>query len=250
MANASSIDPQADGWSERAASVVGSVRAVDLLDALPWPALLVSTSAGWIVHANEPARRSWHGPIVACTPLRDVGLVADEVLGKRQQSQVLWRTPTGNRALDLRRVPASPDGSMVLLVQSEPAKPEPQDDDRTRHTERLQAIIELGQIVPWNLELDPEDAPWPADPSAAALRDPSYGALLEHIVPEDRGRLHAAFRSAIQGDATAAVECRYLLDDGSTRWLWLAARRYQSSIDGKDYVLGVSRDVTPLKSVP
>jgi PAS domain-containing protein len=222
---------------------------MDLLDALPWPAMLVSTAAGWVVHANDAAKRCWNGPMMACTPLRDLGLVTDEVIGKRPQAQVLWRTPTGVRALDLRRVPASPDGSMILLVQGETKPVEQEDEDLAiRTTERLQAIIELGEIVPWNLELDPQEAAWPADPTMAALRDPSYGALLEHIVPEDRGRLHAAFRSAIQGHASAAVECRYRLDDGSERWLWLAARRYQSSVDGKDYVLGVSRDVTPLKS--
>jgi PAS domain S-box-containing protein len=122
---------------------------------------------------------------------------------------------------------------------------------------RLQIALEAGRLGSWELELD-------TDVSARSLRHdrifgydrapPSWGyaVFIEHVLPEDRARVEAAFREAVESHATWHFECRIRrANDGAIRWIEAYGRPDQDAVDGRrpQRLLGIVADITERKEM-
>ncbi|GGK40884.1 PAS domain S-box protein [Salinarimonas ramus] len=114
---------------------------------------------------------------------------------------------------------------------------------------RLTRAFEAGALGAWELDLT----------TLAAWRSPqhdrifgyedmlpewTYGQFLDHIVPEDRARVDAAFQEAIADLSRWEFECRIRRADGEERWI-AGQGRVDAGPDGTARrIEGMVRDVT------
>jgi len=54
------------------------------------------------------------------------------------------------------------------------------------------------------------------------ILDWTYEMFLEHVMPEDRTRVDALFRTATETQTDWSWECRVRRKDGEVRWIWAA----------------------------
>jgi PAS domain S-box-containing protein len=120
--------------------------------------------------------------------------------------------------------------------------------------ERLKRALEAGELGAWELDLDTLSA-WRSEQHdrifgyETLLPDWTYGAFLDHVVPEDREWVDAKFQAAIAGTGIWDFECRVRRADGEERWIW-AQGRVDSTPAGKaERIKGTVRDVTERRAV-
>ena len=75
----------------------------------------------------------------------------------------------------------------------------------------------------------------------------SYEQFREHIHPEDRAKVDAAFGSTLQGGQDMHVEFRVVWPDGSIRWLLDHGMVMRSETGAPEYLTGAAIDVTDRK---
>ncbi len=122
-----------------------------------------------------------------------------------------------------------------------------------RSEERLRVSLDAGQIGAWDLNLVTGEA-WRSlqhDQTFGyqeLLPDWTYEMFLEHVVPEDRARVDAAFQAALAGVDIWEVECQIRRADGELRWIAPRARVSTRDENGQaTRMLGVVIDITALK---
>ena len=75
----------------------------------------------------------------------------------------------------------------------------------------------------------------------------TYDMFLEHVLPDDRERVDAAFRKATAERSDWSFECRIRRRDGDVRWIW-AAGRHRDFVDGEPRrMAGIVQDITQRK---
>ena len=120
---------------------------------------------------------------------------------------------------------------------------------------RLRLAMEAGSHAFW--ELDPATGTVvraPFHDGIFGYENPlpewSYGAFLEHVLPEDRGLVERAYRAAIKGGAGAAVECRIRrAGDGEGRWIEVHGQVHRDADGQVARLHGVLRDITDRKRI-
>uniref|UniRef100_UPI000E5B8FCD ATP-binding protein n=1 Tax=Caldimonas tepidiphila TaxID=2315841 RepID=UPI000E5B8FCD len=121
---------------------------------------------------------------------------------------------------------------------------------------RLQVALEAGQLGSWELDLD-------ADTSVRSLRHdrifgydhlhPHWGraVFMQHVLPEDRDQVDAAFEQALKDGGTLHFECRIRRhNDGAVRWIEAYGRPDAESRKGSvRRLLGIVSDITERKEL-
>ncbi len=93
-----------------------------------------------------------------------------------------------------------------------------------RSEERLRFSLEAGRIGAWDLDLTINRA-WRSLEHdqifgyETLLPNWTYDMFLEHVLPEERGRVNETFQAALAGSDKWEVECRIQRADGEIRWV-------------------------------
>ena len=128
-------------------------------------------------------------------------------------------------------------------------------DLQTQET-RLQIALEAGRLGNWELELASDHA------TRSRRHDQIFGyeegapvwgfaVFIQHVVPEDRARVEATFRRAIEQRSTWHFECRIKrASDGAVRWIEAHGRPITEPSGRRvGRLLGIVADVTERKEL-
>ena len=90
---------------------------------------------------------------------------------------------------------------------------------------KLRLALDVGRLGDWEMDLATQRAQRSLRHDqifgyGAGLTDWTYQLFLEHVVPEDRERVHESFRRAVAEMDEWDVECRVRRSDGELRWIW------------------------------
>ena len=125
------------------------------------------------------------------------------------------------------------------------------------HEARLQVALEAGRLGSWDLDLR-------TDTSERSLRHDQifgydrpiaqwgYALFMEHVLPEDRDHVKAAFDVAIANGTTCRFECRIRRHgDGAVRWIEAHGRPDPPGSAGArvQRLLGIVADITERKEM-
>lgn len=120
--------------------------------------------------------------------------------------------------------------------------------------ERIRFALETSQIGAWDLDLVHHTAyRSPRHDQifgyAALLPEWTYELFLDHVHPDDRQHVDAAFQEAVATGGNWSFECRIWRRDGQLRWIW-AAGRHAGGEDGAGCrMAGIVQDITERKEV-
>ncbi|QDV25845.1 PAS domain S-box protein [Aureliella helgolandensis] len=78
----------------------------------------------------------------------------------------------------------------------------------------------------------------------ALLPEWTYEMFLEHVVPEDRAAVDAAFQQSVATGAPWAVECRIRRADGAVRHIWKKGLVWQNAEGQVERMLSIVGDIT------
>ncbi len=115
--------------------------------------------------------------------------------------------------------------------------------------ERLRHSLDAGQLGAWDLDLLSGQA-WRSLGHDRVfgydeLRPEwTYTTFLDHVLPEDRPTVDAAFQAALAGQDSWDVECRILRRDGVVRWIAPRGRVTRSGAGAPARMFGTVADVT------
>jgi PAS domain S-box-containing protein len=114
--------------------------------------------------------------------------------------------------------------------------------------ERLRLALEAGEMGTWELDLQTEDSPVrsPQHDRIFGYEEPldDWGLeiFLEHVHPDDRGRVEQRFENAFE-TGTWEFECRIIRADGGRRWIAAQGEFYFD--EGEPVrAVGIVQDVT------
>ncbi len=116
---------------------------------------------------------------------------------------------------------------------------------------RLQLAIDAAQIGPWHWDLVTGEVLW--SPQCLALFGLPADTVMTHerflqaVHPDDRERVQAALREAIENHVEYAIEKRVLETDGSVRWLAARGRCNYDDAGRPLHIVGVTFDITDRK---
>ena len=116
---------------------------------------------------------------------------------------------------------------------------------------RLQLAIDAAQIGPWHWNLVTGEVLW--SPQCLALFGLPAGTVMTHerflqaVHPDDRERVQAALREAIENHLEYVVEKRVLGANGSVRWLAARGRCNYDDAGRPLHIVGVTFDITDRK---
>lgn len=116
--------------------------------------------------------------------------------------------------------------------------------------ERLRLALEAGRLAFWELDLATGKAlraPFHDEifGHGTPLAEWGYGALLRHVLPEDRPEVERAYETAVVGGLGATVECRIRrADDGEVRWIEVHCQPRRGPGGRVVCLHGVLRDIT------
>ena len=117
--------------------------------------------------------------------------------------------------------------------------------------DRIALAAEVAHLGVWELDTTTYDL-WISDNGRelfgfAPDRPISYGAFQDRVHPEDRTRRASAIRRAIEKQGGYELEYRFLLPDGSVRWISGRGHCAGDKDGGLTRLVGVSMDTTDLK---
>lgn len=79
------------------------------------------------------------------------------------------------------------------------------------------------------------------------LDDWNLEMFLKQVIPDDKSTVNTTIQKATAEKKDWNLECRINRTDGLTRWILIAGRHYQDSIDQSGYVSGIIQDITERK---
>ena len=123
----------------------------------------------------------------------------------------------------------------------------------SREEERLRFALDVAGLGQWDLDLESGTA------FRSLLHDEIFGyaellpqwtyeMFLEHVVPEDRASVDAAFREAKEQGTDWDFECQIRRADGAVRWIWARGRIWRDAEGETSRMLGVVSDITERKA--
>ncbi|HWP19646.1 MAG TPA: MEDS domain-containing protein [Burkholderiaceae bacterium] len=122
---------------------------------------------------------------------------------------------------------------------------------------RLQIALEAGRLGSWELDLRTDSAVrsprhdqiFGYEPAASEW---GYERFMQHVLPEDRAHVDAAFRQAVETGTTWHFECRIRRHgDGQIRWIEAHGRPDPEGSRGEriEKLLGIVADITERKEL-
>lgn len=125
-------------------------------------------------------------------------------------------------------------------------------DDSDRMRKRLQLATDITSVGAW--ELEPVSGVVGTDARARELflvvddEPATLEALTSRVYPEDRERVRDGIANMLASGRPYADECRAArADDGSLRWIAIAAEAHQAAYAHGPTVIGIVHDVTEVK---
>jgi signal transduction histidine kinase len=116
-----------------------------------------------------------------------------------------------------------------------------------RAHERFQLAHRIARIYCWELDVASGEVIWSAGgESEREFRKADLKAHFQRIHPEDREKLTAALKNAVDTEGRYEIEYRVLVPDNGIRWMASLGEFYRSSTGGP-CVLGVNVDITARK---
>jgi PAS domain S-box-containing protein len=118
--------------------------------------------------------------------------------------------------------------------------------------ERMRFALERSHIGAWDLDLKSQTTIRTAEHDRifghpVMLPVWTYKMFLEHVIPEDRAHVKAAFQNAVETRGDLELEFRINRADGETRWIWASARHHQDETGKVSRMAGIVRDITGRK---
>ena len=131
--------------------------------------------------------------------------------------------------------------------------PPPSGDSLSPVEERLRFALEVASVGQWDLDVKTGTA------TRSRLHDQIFGydellpewtyeRFLDHVLPEDRESVDAAFRAATRDGTDWDFECRIRRADGAERWIWARGRIWSNAAGETTRMLGVVADITDRKA--
>ena len=183
--------------------------------------------------------------------------ILEEIRRRGSRTPAIFLTGHPNYDVDMEAMKAGADDYLVkgqisagLLERSiRYAVERSQAAEALRESEaRSKLAMEAAQLGAWDLDLTTGKA-WRSPRHDQIFGYDSllpiwtYEAFLEHVIPEDRPKIEAKFREAVQGVRPWAFECRIRRADGTAAWIWVQGHVLFDG--GKPVrVQGLIRDVT------
>ncbi|WP_347360104.1 PAS domain-containing protein [Rhizobium sp. Leaf383] len=120
-----------------------------------------------------------------------------------------------------------------------------------RNETQLRFAMEAGHLGYWTLNLATMDLVASPDCKAnfgvAPDQDFSVDDLLNAVLPEDKARVHDAFRNAVENHEEYDVEHRCVFPDGRLRWVHIRGLVYYEPDGHASQMSGLSMDITDRK---
>ena len=178
----------------------------------------------------------------------------DQVRATRQpiRGEVPFNGTNGRRQYDYIFVPViGPDGEVEAVAGTtrdvtERKETETQLREGQEQLDFALAAADLGQ---WALNLVDHTATRTLRHDQlfgydALLPEWTYEMFLEHVVPDDRNEVDAAFQSSVATGSAWAVECRIRRRDGAVRIIWTKGLVWRDAGGRVDRMLGIIGDIT------
>ncbi len=149
-----------------------------------------------------------------------------------------------------RAIPGSPeDLGSKSDRESEAARPE---DETAQFGIGLSYALEAAHVGVWDLDLVGHTAFRSLEHDRIfgydeLLPEWTYESFISHVVPEDRDRVDAAFRHAIDAHEKWDFECRIRRCDGEIRWIHAAGQHVPDG--GASRMAGIVQDITESKRI-
>jgi len=110
--------------------------------------------------------------------------------------------------------------------------------------ERFELTHEIANIWSWELDLPTGRVIWSSNPKRrSGQHEDSVQAWLEMVHPEDRDRVLAALKRAIETAKPYEIEFRVLMSSGAIRWIASSGEFYKTR-QGVQRMIGVNVDIT------
>ena len=120
-----------------------------------------------------------------------------------------------------------------------------------RSEANLQLALEAGRLGDWNWDMATGEVAWSSRCKALYGLPPetvmTYERFLERVHPEDRERVDAALRQAVEARSDYDVEKRAVWPDGSVHWNATRGRVFCNAAGEPVRVAGVTLDITGRK---
>ena len=118
--------------------------------------------------------------------------------------------------------------------------------------ERLRFALDTCHIGAWDLNLEDRTVYRSEEHSrifgySEMLPQWTLEMFLNHVLPEDRGRVAEIIRQGMTTPRGWSFECRIRRADGPVRWIWVAGRHGLDMVSGVRRVAGVVQDITDRK---
>lgn len=126
--------------------------------------------------------------------------------------------------------------------------------ERVRESEaRLSFVLEVAELGEWDLDLARQTAHRSLRHDRifgypSLLPEWNYELFLEHVLPEDRARVDAAFHLAVAQGRTWDFQCRIRRVDGAIRWIWARGQVRRGDAGTAIRMLGTVADITERKA--
>jgi PAS domain-containing protein len=110
--------------------------------------------------------------------------------------------------------------------------------------ERFELAHEIANIWSWELDLPTGRVIWSSNPKRrSSHHEDTVQAWLEMVHPEDRDRVLAALKRAIETTKPYEIEFRVLMSGGAVRWIASSGEFYKTG-KGAQRMIGVNIDIT------
>lgn len=154
---------------------------------------------------------------------------------------------TGRGGALVRRERAELDAARGRLHAVEEAQEEAEYSEK-----RLQFVLEVAELGQWDLDLIRHTALRSLRHDQifgyeALLPEWTYEMFLDHVVPEDRSAVDAAFQHAQAYGNDWEYECRIRRADGAIRWISTRGRIWRTPEGDPSRMLGIVGDITDRK---
>ena len=122
----------------------------------------------------------------------------------------------------------------------------------TSYSQRLEIALDVGALGAWGMDLRTGEA-WRTDRHdrifgyTQSLPRWSYEKFIEHVVPEDRGRVNRTFEEAADAKTRWVFDCRIVRKDGETRWISIQGGFEDDAQGAPKAMFGVVCDITDRK---
>ena len=127
------------------------------------------------------------------------------------------------------------------------------EEEYRRSRERLNFVLENSHVGVWDLNLQHGTTTRTIEHARIFGYEtiPPVWTLekfYDHVIPEDRAKIQALIKSAIEKKKKYFFECRIHAANGELRWIWVAGA-FKLGIHGEsNHVVGVVRDITAQKT--